>query len=238
VTWASRATIQISTGGPTRALGCLILAAMPIFFVAQTSALGDKLSPVVDNARVTVFDVTLKPGTSWQAPEGVDFAEMILEGGELRTTTASGQSITASHKRGEVLYAGRGKVSALEAGSKDPVRVIIVELKDPGVLPLPNNSGYPLAFPRAGAKKVFENDRVIGWNSDWALGTPTVIHYHDKDVVVVFMDSGSIKSTPLEGESTIGDVNFGTIRFSKSDRTHSEELVKGKASAIVLELKS
>ena len=126
MTWGWRATIQISTGGLTPALGCLILAAMPIFFVAQTSALGDgdKLSPVVDNARVTVFDVTLKPGTPWQAPEGVDFAEMILEGGELRTTTASGQSITASHKRGEVLYAGRGQVSALEAGSKDPLRVI------------------------------------------------------------------------------------------------------------------
>ena len=107
----------------------------------------------------------------------------------------------------------------------------------PPFSPCRNDSGYPLAFPRPGAKKVFENDRVIAWNLTWRPGVPTAMHYHDKDVVVVFRNSGSIKSTPLHGESTVADIEFGTIRFSKSDRTHSEELVKGKESAIVLELK-
>jgi hypothetical protein len=55
--------------------------------------------------------------------------------------------------------------------------------------------------------------------------------------VIVFRESGSIKSTKPNGEITIVDDKFGMIRFSKADRLHSEELVKGKESAIVLELK-
>ncbi len=137
-----------------------------------------------------------------------------------------------------MVFVQKGEAATLASASTDPVRIIAVELKGPAVPPLPNNSGFPLAFPRAGTTKVFENDRVVGWNSTWTLNVPTNVHYHDKDVVVVFTEAGSIKSTPLNGEPTVGDVAFGTVRFSKSDRTHSEELIKGKASAIVLELKS
>lgn len=236
--------MRIETIGHTWHLRSTLLAAATILFLSPppspsaAHAAGDDAAPVIDNARVTVFDVTLAPGKSWKAPAGVDFAEMILVGGKITTTTPSGASTTASRKSGEVVYVSKGEAATLESASTDPVRIIAVELKGPAVPPLPNHSGHPLAFPRPGTTKVFENDRIVGWNSTWTLNVPTNVHYHDKDVVVVFTDSGSIKSTPLNGDATVGDVSFGTIRFSKSDRTHSEELIKGKASAIVLELKS
>jgi len=216
-----------------------VVAVCSILFLAQTSAHAgdDQMAPVIDNNRVTVFDVTLNPGKPWTAPKDIDFAEMILVGGKIRSTTPDGKSSTAARKSGAVIYVTRGTVAAIEASSKDPSRVVIVELKGPDVPPLPNKSGYPLAFPRPGAIKVFENNRVIAWNSTWRHGVPIPVHYHDKDIVIVFRDSGSIKSTQLNGESTVGDNEFGTTRFSKSNRIHSEELISGKGSAIVLELK-
>jgi hypothetical protein len=220
-------------------LGLSMVAACSMLLFVQFSAPADRdeAAPVIDNNRVTVFDVTLNRGNPWTTPQGTNFAEMFLVGGKIRTTTPAGNSRTVARKSGEVVYIERGTVATLETISKGPARIIIVELKDLAVPPLPNNSRYPLAFPRPGATKVFENDRIVAWNLTWKLGVPTAVHYHDKDVVIVFRDSGSIKSTQLNGESTVADDEFGTIRFSKSNRIHSEELVKGKEGAIVLELK-
>lgn len=217
-----------------------ILAAISILFLSQLVAYAGVAEPVpvIDNSRVTVFDITLARDKPWKPPQHLDFAEMVLVGGKLTTTSPTGASTTTARKSGDLVFVPRGEAATLQSAANDPVRIIVVELKGPAFSPLPNNSGHPLAFPRPGATKVFENDRVIGWNSTWKLGVPTEIHYHDKDVVIVFTNSGSIKSTPLNGDSTIGDVSFGTVRFSKSDRTHSEELVNGSASAIVLALKS
>lgn len=220
-------------------LGLSMVAAYSILLLAQLSASAgcDEAAPVIDNDRVTVFDVTVNRGKPWTTPQGTNFAEMFLVGGKIRTSSPDGNSRTVARKGGEVVYVGRGTVATLETRSKGPARIIIVELKDLAVPPLPNNSPYALAFPRPGAAKVFENDRIVAWNLTWKLGVPTAVHFHDKDVVIVFRNSGSIKSTQLDGASTVADDEFGTIRFSKSNRVHSEELVKGKESAIVLELK-
>ncbi len=63
------------------------------------------------------------------------------------------------------------------------------------------------------------------------------MHFHDKDVVTVFLDDGGLKSTTPDGKSDITHITVGMARFNPGNRTHSEELVKGAARAIVTELK-
>src|SRR4051812_3031304 len=58
-----------------------------------------------------------------------------------------------------------------------PQHAILVELKDVSVPSLPNNTPYPLAFPREGVKKILENGRVIIWDYTWTPGKPTVMHF-------------------------------------------------------------
>jgi len=116
-------------------------------------------------------------------------------------------------------------------------RSMVIDLKDVKVAPIANRSGYPLGYPRPGAKKLFENDRVIVWDNVWAPGVPTPMHFHDKDTVVVFLTDGQVKSTTLDGKAVVGSNSFGLVRFSPRDRTHTEELVSGKARAIITELK-
>ena len=114
---------------------------------------------------------------------------------------------------------------------------IIVDLKDVSVPPLENKTKYPLAFPRPGVKKILENNRVMIWDYTWTPATPTPMHYHDKDVVVVYLADGDLKSTTPEGKSEVNTISFGLTRFNAPNRTHTEELVKGAARAIIVELK-
>src|ERR1051325_1758854 len=116
-------------------------------------------------------------------------------------------------------------------------RSFVIDLKDHPVPPIENKSGYPVAFPRPGSKKLFENDRVIVWDSTWTPGVATPMHFHDKDVVVVFLEDGDLKSTTPDGKETVNKYTTGTIRFNQRDRIHTETLINGKQRAIITELK-
>jgi hypothetical protein len=114
---------------------------------------------------------------------------------------------------------------------------LVIELKDHPVPPIENTSGYPLAFPRPGSKKLLENARVIVWDYTWQPDVPTPMHFHDKDVVVWFLEDGDLRSTTPDGKSTVTQYTSGTVRFNAGNRTHTETLVKGKQRAIITELK-
>jgi hypothetical protein len=114
---------------------------------------------------------------------------------------------------------------------------MVVDLKDHPVAPILNTSGYPLAFPRPGVKKLLENNRVIVWDYTWTTGVPTPMHFHDKDVVVLFLEDGDLKSTTPDGKDVVSSYTPGTMRFNTRGRTHYETLVRGKQRAIITELK-
>lgn len=116
-------------------------------------------------------------------------------------------------------------------------RSIVIDLKDHPVTAIANPTGYPLAFPRPGSKKILENARVIVWDYTWTLDVPTPMHFHDKDVVVVYLDDGDLKSTTPDGKVVVNPYTFGAVRFNLRDRTHTETLIRGKQRAIVTELK-
>lgn len=116
-------------------------------------------------------------------------------------------------------------------------RSLVIDLKDHPVAPIENTSGYPLAFPRPGIKKILENDRVIVWDYTWEPGVPTPMHFHDKDVVVLFLEDGDLKSVAPDGQAQVNPYTSGTVRFNPRGRTHAETLVRGKQRAIITELK-
>jgi len=116
-------------------------------------------------------------------------------------------------------------------------RSIVIVLKDHPVAPIQNTSGYPPGFPRPGAKKVLENDRVIVWDYTWVPGVPTPMHFHDKDVVAFFLEDGDLKSTTPDGQDTVNPYTAGTVKFNARNRTHTETLVRGTQRGIITELK-
>ncbi|HEX4604562.1 MAG TPA: hypothetical protein VH724_11235 [Candidatus Angelobacter sp.] len=136
-----------------------------------------------------------------------------------------------------VSLTGNAAFVAKGAQQKADGRSIIIDLKDHAGPEYKNMTSFPLAFPRPGSKKILENDRVIVWDYTWQPDVATPMHFHDKDVVVVFLDDGDLKSTTPDGQATVNPYKRGIVRFNLGGRTHTETLVRGKQRAIITELK-
>ena len=156
-----------------------------------------------------------------------------------RVTVLDVSNSTPAQPTDAVVVSLSGSAAFVPKGTAPNItgRSFVIDLKDHPVPPIENKSGYQLAFPRPGTKKLFENDRVIVWDSTWTLGVATPMHFHDKDVVVVFLEDGDLKSTTLDGKEVVNKYTTGTVRFNQRDRTHTETLMNGKQRAIITELK-
>ena len=115
-------------------------------------------------------------------------------------------------------------------------REVLIELKDFRI-PLELPRGVAQAFPRQGAKQIFDNDRVVVWDFTWAKGMKTDVHFHDKDVVVVYLGSGTVRSIPFNGEPTAVPRSSGEVVFLRRGRTHVEQCIDGPRRDIIVELK-
>ena len=179
-----------------------------MLFQAGTQA---AMKPAIENDRVTVWDVT------GSAPAQASDAVIVS-------------------LAGNATWAPKGTPQKVDG------RSMIIDLKEQDLKEQPspsykNPGAYPLGFPRPGSKKILENDRVIVWDYTWQPDVATPMHFHDKDVVVVFLDDGDLKSTTPDGQATVNPYKPGTVRFNLGGRTHTETLVRGKQRAIITELK-
>jgi hypothetical protein len=173
------------------------------------AAVAHGAQPVVDNERVTVW-LSASP----LPPAQHDFV-----------------AVSLSPKRAAA-FGHKGETPG-QAGSQ----TLVIELKDHPVPPIANTSGYPNAFPRARAEKLMENDRVIVWSYRWKPGEPTPMHFHDKDVVVVYGEDTTLKSTTPDGKNVTTEYKAGDIRFNRRNRVHTELLLSADGSAVMTELK-
>jgi hypothetical protein len=181
----------------------------------------ENAKPIIDNARVTVWDL------AWtSAPPAV-----------LTRDTGDTVWVSVTPSPGQVVYFKKGEPRRLPSRNASSSRMIVIELKDHPVAPLANTTGLPNAFPRAGNTKAFENDRLVVWDYTWTPGQPTPMHFHDKDVVVVYLKDGALRSTTHDGTATTNQVSTGLTRFNARNRAHSETLVQGESRAVIVELK-
>ena len=179
--------------------------------------------PIVDNERVTVWDVT-----------SGDPAAPKHDGDTMWIDRLDDQFMEMVERVAEVAFKAAGqRFDAAALGG----RAIVIDLKDHKVAPLPNTSGYSNAFPRPGVRKLFENARVVVWDYSWQPRVATPMHFHDKEVVVVYVETGALKSTTKDGQSTENEFTAGTVRYNQRNRVHTELLTSEKARAIITELK-
>ena len=137
---------------------------------------------------------------------------------------------------GQVEFERRG---AARGAAAEPIagRAIVIDLHDRAMAAYPNRTGYPPAFPRPGAKQLLENDRVVVWDYTFTPDVPSPVHFHERDVVVVFLGDGTLASNPLTGPTTTRDHTNGMAMFNPGNRAHTETLIRGTARVIVVELR-
>jgi hypothetical protein len=215
----------------------------PATSLGQPAPTGDPVvasdaAPVIDNDRVTVWDIRLQKGESARStPHDLDTVIMFLEGGRISTRAANGKTSIATRAFGDALFVPRGTDASQTLLSDGSAHEIMIALKDYRVPAVANTTGLPGAFPRPGSLKVLDNDRVAVWHYSWAPGVPTPMHFHDKDVVVAYRYDGTLKSVAPDGAIVVNPYKTGDIRFNKANRSHYEELTTDRQSAVMLELK-
>ena len=216
----------------------LFLGLTGIFRQAAAAGPAAGITPILDNERVTVWDLTWTRGAPSPLPRrNDDYLVLYLTNGRMKRTRPDGGSVTVPVGVGDVVFQPKDTVRTEESVSDEPVHARGIDLHDHYVAPLKNTSGYPKAFPRPGAKKVLDNKRVVVWDYTFTSGTPSPMHFHDKDVVVTYMADGALTSMTPDGQSQTNEVTFGLTKFNPRSRTHTEQLVRGKSRVIAVELK-
>jgi hypothetical protein len=214
------------------------MRAILLFAVFMAGAFSENV-PMIDNELVTVWDVTwdkVRVNPVQGYPH--DSVSVYLAAGPIKITRPNGRISFIPKHVGEVVFEPKGTQQLQEGTASDhPARSIVIAFKDHPMPPPENTSGYPNAFPRPGAKKIFENYRILVWDYTWMLNVPTKMHFHDKDVVVVYMENGALKSTTPDGQSVTNENSFGLTKFNARNRLHAETLIRGKGRAIVVEMK-
>jgi hypothetical protein len=169
------------------------LSAAPALLAGAARA--DVPAPVIDNERVTVRDVHLRPGEAAPAiSHAGDYVILYVDGGRIRS--ADGK--TARHAAGSATSGHGGATSDTAIGG--PAHELVVDLKDTPSRTVPNTTGLPPGFPRPGSKKVLETDKMRVWNYTWVQGKPTPMHFHNTEVVVTYLGNGDVAATTPDGK--------------------------------------
>jgi hypothetical protein len=193
---------------------------------------------LVDNARLTAWDVIWpKNQSSGMHRHAYDYVGIELNDSLTTVTRTDGQPRTVSMKKAMAYFLPKGTTHLEEGLSDVPRHAILVDLKDAPSPAYPNKTGLPAAFPRDGARKILENPRVVIWDYAWTPGKPTPMHFHDKDVFLVFLEGGELKSTTPDGQATVRTISANESQFNPGNRAHTEEMTKGAVRAIIVELK-
>ena len=197
----------------------------------------DGIKELIDNQRITICEATLTKGQKWPMQQyDEDTLVVPLTPVSLKITSVDGKATTVSLKPGEVGFWPKGTHQATEHGNDG--RAIVAHFKEFTAPPYKNTSGYGPAFPRPRGKKLFENDRIVVWDYTWVQGEPTPNHFHDKDLMIVYLAEGAIKSVSPDGKATPNEFKFAEVRFNPGNRAHYEEYVRGDGPrAIITELK-
>ena len=73
----------------------------------------------------------------------------------------------------------------------------------------------PPAYPRAGATKILDNDRVQVWNIAWLKGQPSPLHRHLYDLVGVYYEPGDRMIISPEGAKRPVSTKAWDIAFQR-----------------------
>jgi len=192
------------------------------FFVGLAALGAQAAAPQIQNERVTVWEYSWKQGAP--SPIGRRDEDCVI--------------VYLAPEPGRVVFQPKGQVSPVPpAAAGTALRAKLIALHDHPEPPRKNASGFPNAFPRPGSKAVLDNARVIVWDYTFMDGSPSPMHFHDKDVVVTYIGAGALKSTAADGQAQTNEYGFGDTRFNLGNRTHTELLTRGNLRIIAMELK-
>jgi len=84
-------------------------------------------------------------------------------------------------------------------------------------------ANLPPPYPREGAVKILDNDRVQVWNIAWLKGKPSALHRHIYDLAGVYYEPGDRSIISPAGEKRAVSTPAWNVTFQRAGLTHIEE---------------
>jgi len=193
---------------------------------------------LLENERVVVWDVTWPKGQPTPLHRHIyDMTGAYVAPGDRIITAVDGSTRPVTTGAGGIVWQLKG-VTHIEQGTSDePLRAIMIELKQDAPVGTDASPDLPPAFPRDTAKQLLDNERVTVWENTWPVGRSGPVHRHVRDNVVVWMADGKLRSTPQGAEPRVTEVRKFTVTYSARGNVHQEEAIEGMPRAYVFELK-
>ncbi len=194
---------------------------------------------VLENDRVRVWDVVWPNGRALPMHRHVfDVTGVFYAPGARKITMEDGTVRETRTDVGSFTWSPKGTTHIEQGASEPPTRGILIELKDAAAAgQIDAGTDMPPAFPREGAKQVFDNAKITVWDYTWTPGVKIPMHRHAHDAVVVWLADGKLRSTSSKAPSSIVDAKIGSVRYSTRGTTHTEEVIEGSPRAMIFELK-
>ena len=196
-----------------------------------------------ENDFVAIWDVTRAPDPATPvAPRTLvaDQVSVTLAAGAVRITRPDGTWTVEHEPFGFVRFEPAGTVRAVEALGEEASRAIVFQLKSAPLPRWPRVVDVPGQFPRAGARKLLETDRIRVWDQTWTPDVRIALHMHYVPTAAVFLEGGRLQTFEADGRP---NPPFGRSRgdvlalAAPLAAPHEEEQVEGRPRAIWIEFK-
>jgi quercetin dioxygenase-like cupin family protein len=113
---------------------------------------------------------------------------------------------------------------------------IMIDLKEHAPTKLKARTDIPLAFPLLGGEQLIDNPRVRAWDVAMRTGQTIPMHFHDRDLVWVFLEGGTVLSTGEDGQEERTTWAYKDVRFLPRGQAHTVEVLDGSPRVILYEL--
>jgi hypothetical protein len=191
---------------------------------------------LLETDRLVVWDIVWPKGQPTAMHRHVydQVGTYYARGGRL-ITLPDGTSRSAMTEVGNLSTTRKGTTHIEEGATDPPLRAVFIELvQDVGpATPTPDTS----AISHISAKQLLDDDRVTVWDAVWKSG-PEALKYHaSRDTVIVFLDSGTLRTFNGIDASVAHEVRAGMMTYLTHDSTQILEIVQGAPRTMFFQLK-
>jgi hypothetical protein len=160
---------------------------------------------LLENDRVIVWDVSWLQRAYPTHHHNYDYAGVYYAPGDRIIVSQSGERRPTHTNAWDTFFIRRGVTHSEEGASAEPLRAVMLELKEPA----PEGAGATASTGLG--KKVRESDRLVIWEDIAAQDTQPPAHRHEMDTVAVAFTAGQKprvtfikRGTVDHGEETAG----------------------------------
>jgi len=198
----------------------------------------DGATPLFDNTWVSAWNVTWVDGVSTPMHRHrYDYFGVELETARARLTGADGTSLEIAPTSGGSWFLPKG-TTHVETGIGDSPRrhAIIFDLKDTKPAFVANSTSHAAGPELGEVLPIVSNPRVTMWSVTWSPERPSSMRYYDRNVVLVFPDSGAIEETSAGGTRRVECFASGHLKFISAGESHAFRALSEAVRVVIVQL--